>query len=186
MPNLLTEFQVVPDETPADVYRYLLPNEKLVATVRWHPVLLVRAAGLMLVNVTAFALSAADVIQGGTALLAGLGILFPVSCYVFYRTVRAWLRAYVVLTSARIMLVNVGWKHPLFVIPLAEAYYMTYVRTSLGRAFGYGSFIFKKYETPGRALKIRYLPYPEQLYVEVAALLFPDNRDYRAARPHSA
>jgi hypothetical protein len=188
MPNLMTDFRVIRVETvPAEVYRYLLPNERRVITVRRHPVVLAPALGLLMVNVTAFALSAADVIQGGTALLAGLGILFPASCYIFYRTKRAWCRAYIVATTARIMLVNLVWKHPLLVIPLDEAYDMTYVYTRpFGWLIGYGSFVFKKSETLRRTLKLRYLPYPEQLYIEVAGLLFPGDRDYRVTRPRSA
>ncbi len=188
MPNRMTDFRVFPDEgVPEDVYRYLLPTERSVVTVRRHPFVLAPAVGLLLVNVTAFALSAADVIRGGAALLAGLGVLFPVSCYAFYRAERAWFRAYISVTSGRILLVNLVREHPLLVIPLAEAYDMTYAQTRpFGWLVGYGSFIFRKSETLRRPLEIGYLPYPEQFYIEVLGLLFPGDRDYRATRSRSA
>jgi hypothetical protein len=170
--------QVLDGSVPKEVYPYLLPPEQRVISVRRNKVALAPAVGLLVANVTAFALSAADVIQGGAALLAGLGILFPASCYVLYRTTRAWRRAFVVVTSVRIMLVNFPPKHPLIVIPLTEAYNMTFAYMTLfGRELGYGSFIFKKYGALGRALKIRYLPYPVQLYIEVCGLLFQDGLD---------
>lgn len=178
--NWIDGLRIVPNETiPADVHPYLLPSEKHVVTVRRHAVVLTPAAGLLVINMTAFTLSAADVIQGGAPLLAGLGILLPVSCYILYRTVRSWLRGYVIVTSARIMLANVACKNPLFIIPLAEARDMTFVHMMLfGRDLGFGSFIFKKSDTLDRALKIRYLPYPEQLYIEVCDLAFKDDQDY--------
>jgi hypothetical protein len=184
---VVIDFSVSDETVPADVYRYLLPSEKRVITVRRNPVVLAPAVGLLVASVTAFALSAADVIHGGDALLVGLGLLFPVSCYVLYRALRALSRAFIVVTSVRIMLVNLPWKHPLVVIPLMEAYDMTFVRITLfGRDLGYSSFHFKKSATLRRALKIRHLPYPEQLYIEICCLLFPDDQDYTVTRSRSA
>jgi hypothetical protein len=179
--------RVVPDTIPADVYRYLLPSERNVITVRRHPVVLAPAACLLAANVTALALSAADVIPGGTGVLALCGALLPLSCYLVYHSIRAWLRACIVVTGARIMLINLRWKHPLIVIPLADAYDMTYVRTLIpGRIAGYASFLIKQSGPRRRPRKIRYLPYPEQLYLEVSGLLFPADRDSRATRSPSA
>jgi hypothetical protein len=172
---------------PADVYRYLLPSERSIIVVRRNPVVLARTACLLAANVTVFALSAADVIPGGTGVLTFFGVLLPLSCYLVYHSIRAWLRAYIVITSARIMLVNLQWKHPLVVIPLADAYDMTYVRTLIpGRIAGYASFLLKQSGPRRRPRKIRYLPYPEQLYLEVSGLLFPAGRDSRATRSPSA
>jgi hypothetical protein len=171
---------VVPDEAiEADAYRYVLPSESRVIIVRRNAVVLAPAVGLLVANVTAFTLSAVSVIPGGAVALAGLGILFPASCYVLYRNIRAWWRAYIAVTSARIMLVNLPRKQSLMVIPLEEAHGMTFIRTLFGRIFGYGSFVIKESGTRRRPLKIRYLPYPEQMYIEVSGLLFPNDRDYR-------
>jgi hypothetical protein len=175
---------VFPNETPAEVYRYLLPSERLIITVRRHPSVVFPVVCLLAANVTAFALVAADVIPDSTAVLVILGLLFLLVCYVLYRRVSAWRKTYVVVTSARIIIL--GLHRKLTVIPIAEAVDMTFVRTLAGRIAGYGSFLIKKSGPVGRAYKIRYLAYPEQLYLEVSGLNFPDGRDSRATRSRSA
>lgn len=162
---------VIPDETPAEVYRYLLPSEELIITLRRHPSAVFPVVCLLAANVTVFALVAADIIPGSTAVLVILGLLFLLVCYFLYRSVNAWRKTYVVLTSARIIIL--GLHRKLTVIPIGEADDMTFVRTLPGRIAGYGSFRIKK-PAPGRGpYKIRYLPYPEQLYLEVSGLNFP-------------
>ena len=44
----------------------------------------------------------------------------------------------------------------------------------LGRLLGYGTFIIRSAD---RDEKIRYLPYPEQLYLKVTGILNPDPHD---------
>lgn len=167
--------RVVPNETIPDyVYQYLVPSEKQVVTVRYHPAVLFPPALLLLADVTAFALGVADVISVGWVVLAILGILFPVSCYFLYRSVLAWLRTYFVLTSSRVILINWKWKRRLIVIPINEADDMSLIRTLPGRLFGYGSFSIRRSGRRGHARKIRYMPYPEQVYLEVCGMIFPE------------
>lgn len=179
--------RVVPEFIPVDVDRYLLPGEVHIVTVRRHPVVLAPAFFLLVANAAAFVLSALGVISGGAAVLAVLGILIPLSSYILYRSRRLWSRAYVVITRARIMLVNLRRRHSLVVIPLTETSDMTLTRIRpFGRGVGCGSFLIKNAGFQGRPLKIRYLPYPDQLYLEVSGYLFPNGQDARATRSRSA
>jgi hypothetical protein len=51
---------------------------------------------------------------------------------------------------------------------------MSFRRSAMGRVFGYGEFIVESAEQ-GQALRsVNFLPYPEQLYLQVCDLLFPD------------
>jgi hypothetical protein len=159
---------------PADVYRYLLPSERLVVTVRRHPSVMSPIMGLMAANVAAFALIIADVISGGFAVLIALGLLFFLACYFLYRSVRGWRRTYFIVTSARIVLI--GLHRKLTAIPVMDADDMTFIRTPAGRVMGYGSFSIKRPGSGGRVYKIRYMPYPEQLYLEITGLIFPEGR----------
>jgi hypothetical protein len=174
---------LVLSETPADVHRYLLPSERLVVAVRRHPSVMFPIVCLMAANVTAFALVAADVIPGGTSVLVTLGLLFLLICYFLYRSVSAWGRTYFIVTSARIVLV--GLHRKLTAIPVMDADDMTFIRTPTGRIMGYGSFLIKKSGSDGRVYKIRYMPYPEQLYLEISGLIFPEGRDSRTTRLRS-
>jgi hypothetical protein len=57
-------------------------------------------------------------------------------------------------------------------IPLTKVNDMSFQRSTLGRILGYGQFIVES-AAQDQALKIvDYLPYPEQLYLEVCGLIF--------------
>jgi hypothetical protein len=59
-------------------------------------------------------------------------------------------------------------------MPLAKVTDMSFQRSAMGRVFGYGEFIVESADQ-GQALRsVNFLPYPEQLYLEVCGLLFPD------------
>jgi hypothetical protein len=166
--------RVVPDEgVPAEVTRYLVPSETQTITVRRHPAVLTLPVSLLVADVTAFALVAADVIPGGAAPLAVLGILFPLSCYFLYRSVLAWWRTFLVITIRRILLINWQRKRRLITIPIMEADDISFVRTLPGQFVGYGSFQLNDSGLRRRLRKIKYLPYPEQLYLELCAMIFP-------------
>jgi hypothetical protein len=168
--------RVVPHETiPSEVLKYLLPDETRVISVRMHPVTLAPLTFLVLADVNAFALDAAGVIPGPAVMLVILGALFPVSCYLLYRGVLAWLRHYFVATPNRLILVKGRQQRPrVTVVPISEVDDMTFSRTLAGQLTGYGSFRIRKAGRGGHALKIRYLPYPEQVYLEVCGLIYRD------------
>jgi hypothetical protein len=167
--------RIVPNETiPVEVMPYLLPSEEQVITVRKHPAVLIPRAYPLLGVVTTFALCAADVVPGGTLALVILGMLIPPSCYLLYHSIVAWLRTFLVVTTSRFLFIKWWRNRQLTVIPISEADDMSFVRTLPGRLVGYGSFLLKRSGPRGRVLKITYLPYPEQVYLEVAGLIFPE------------
>jgi hypothetical protein len=51
---------------------------------------------------------------------------------------------------------------------------MSFQRSALGRLLGYGEFIVESASQEQALHTINFLPYPEQLYLEVCGLLFPD------------
>jgi hypothetical protein len=65
-------------------------------------------------------------------------------------------------------------------IPLSEATGLSFIRTMPGRLLGYGTFRVKQPGSRWRVRKIRFLPYPEQLYLELSGLIFRD----RDAEPY--
>lgn len=56
-------------------------------------------------------------------------------------------------------------------VPLSMLTDLAFRRSWAGRLLGYGTFIVT---TPRGVKKIRFLPYPEQLYLEVCGLIFKD------------
>ena len=50
---------------------------------------------------------------------------------------------------------------------------MTFQRSFLGRMLGYGTFILESAGQDQALSTVDHIPYPEQLYLEVCALIFP-------------
>ena len=50
---------------------------------------------------------------------------------------------------------------------------MTFERSFLGRLLGYGTFILESAGQDQALSRVDHIPYPEQLYLEVCALIFP-------------
>ena len=56
-------------------------------------------------------------------------------------------------------------------MPLEKVTGLTLQRTVLGRLFGYGTLIVTSASRHQPFRKVRYVPYPEQLYLEISGLL---------------
>ena len=54
---------------------------------------------------------------------------------------------------------------------------MSFERSSLGRLLGYGEFILESAGAEQALRVVDFLPYPEQLYLEVCGLIFPGWKD---------
>jgi uncharacterized membrane protein YdbT with pleckstrin-like domain len=160
---------------PASVNRYLLPQESSVITVRMHPAtltghLVMAGAGLL----TAMKLTSRS---ARPELAWGGYLLFPL--YFLYRGA-AWSATYLVVTDERMMLVRGVLTRTTAAMPLQKVTGLTLQRTVAGRLLGYGTLIV---DCPGRRQvfrKVRYLPYPEQLYLEISNLLSREEQDETA------
>ena len=165
--------RVVPNETiPAQVYRILLPQERQVITVRFHPaavvVSLVAAfGGLIAVAVLSFLGLSAH------ALEIAWSIWVIVFLYGMLRTL-GWFTSYFVVTSERIILIKGFFRSDVAMLPLPAAARLRFRRSVAGRLLGYGQFILHDAGGGRGQLRVNFLPYPEQLYIEVLGLLFPD------------
>ena len=85
-----------------------------------------------------------------------------------------WAVDYFVITSHRFVETSGLFTRKVAMMPLAKVTDMSFQRSAMGRVFGYGEFIVESADQ-GQALRsVNFLPYPEQLYLEVCGLLFPD------------
>jgi hypothetical protein len=63
-------------------------------------------------------------------------------------------------------------------LPLTKVTDMRFERSARGRVFGYGKFVVESAGQEQALREVDYLPYPEQLYLEVCGLIFtPDKGD---------
>jgi hypothetical protein len=155
---------------PITIARYLLPWERAVVTIRLHPAILsfpvlTVLAGLL----AAIALGFEHI--GATPLLiiwlVWLGLLFRMLFKIF-----GWLEDYYVVTNARMLIISGTSTRDVAMIPLAQLGDLRFRRTAMGRILGYGQFIIQPVGQGRPLWVINYLPYPEQLYLELCGLLF--------------
>jgi len=150
------------------VSRYLLPHERSCITVRIHPATL--AGPLILVSgglVAAGELTRRSV-RPKIVWRAYLCVLLY-----FLQRVAARQATYFTVTDNRMILVSGFVVRKVAMMPLARVTDMSFRRSALGRLLGYGEFIIESAGQKQALRTINFLPYPEQLYLEVCGLVFP-------------
>jgi membrane protein YdbS with pleckstrin-like domain len=165
-------FSPIRDEVPASVNRYLLPGERQVITIRQHPAVLLGRALLVLAGL-AIAGWLSSFISNDNARLV-IWILWVILVLWLVAKVWSWAVYYFVLTSKRIMLSQGIILRRVNFIPVDKVTDVEFRQSQTGRLLGYGEL---EVMTPGQdaALRhIRFLPYPEQMYLEVCGMLFRD------------
>jgi membrane protein YdbS with pleckstrin-like domain len=158
---------------PASVNKYLLPHEHQVITVRKHPAVLIGPIALALGAILV------ALVLGTTVLLHthNAAIVLIIACLIFllylgYRTWE-WSEDYFVVTSDRMLEASGVFTRKIAMMPLVKVTDMSFRRNTLGRMLGYGSFILESAGQDQALRTIDHVPYPEQLYLEICALIFP-------------
>jgi membrane protein YdbS with pleckstrin-like domain len=166
--------RVVPNETvPASVYRVLLPHERRVITVRFHPAVLIKPVALALAGLAVAGLLSTIGPIHGTILLV-IWLLWLVLVIRLLYAIYMWLEDYFVVTSQRMMLSSGVIKKRVDMLPLTKVTELRFERSAMGRLLGYGTFIVDSAHHDHVLNRVDLLPYPEQLYLEVCGLIFKD------------
>jgi len=162
------------DTVPASVNRYLLPHERQVITVHQHPAMLIRPIFEVLVGLAIAGWLSNSVANGnGTAILV-IWILWGILFLRLVVKVFEWAETYFVVTSQRFLLATGIVNRKVNMMPLAKVTDMSFQRSAMGRILGYGEFILESAGQDQALNRVDYLPYPEQLYLEVCGLIFKD------------
>src|ERR1700753_3449321 len=166
--------RVVPNEpVPAAVYRVLLPHERRVITVRFHPAILIRPVAETLGGLAIAGLVSTLFPLYSTGLLV-IWLLWLIIVIRLLFKIYQWLEDYFVVTSARLLLATGVFKKTVNMMPLSKVTDMRFERSPAGRLFGFGTFIVESAGQDQALSRIDHLPYPEQLYIEVCGLIFKD------------
>ena len=158
---------------PADVDRYLLPHEQEVITVRKHPAVLLAPVAWAVIGLVIAAVLSDTLLRHDSALT---WIVWAIWGLVFLRFLWAainWAVDYFVVTSHRFILTSGLFSRKVAMMPLVKVTDMTFQRSFLGRLLGYGTFILESAGQDQALSRVDYIPYPEQLYLEVCSLIFP-------------
>ena len=170
--------RVVPNETvPAAVYRVLLPHERQVITVRFHPAVLIGPVAAVLGGLALAGLLSTTVAHGnGIAMLIIWGLWLVLVVRLIYK-IYVWLDEYFVVTSQRLLLATGVFTKRVNMMPLTKVTDMRFERSPSGRLLGYGKFVVESAGQDQALQTVDHLPYPEQLYLEVCGLIFMDKGD---------
>jgi Bacterial PH domain len=157
------------ETVPHSIIRYLLPHERQVITVRMHPAVMI-APGLTLSGLVAAAIKLARRTDRPGVVWYASGLV-GTECL---RRIASWPITYFVITNERMLIIRGTLVRSVISVPLGQVESLEFQRTIGGRLLGYGSLAARS--SGGRRIlpKVRHLPYPEQLYLEVSGLVHPD------------
>lgn len=165
------------DTVPASVNRYLLPHERQVITVHQHPAILIRAVFEVLVGLAIAGWLTTAFAKANGAVLLVIWIVWGIFFLRLAVKVFDWSETYFVVTSQRFLLATGLVTRKVNMMPLSKVTDMSFQRSTMGRILGYGEFILESAGQEQALNKVDYLPYPEQLYLEVCGLIFKDSGD---------
>jgi membrane protein YdbS with pleckstrin-like domain len=167
--------RVVPNETvPASIYRVLLPHERRVITVRFHPAVLIKPVALALAGLAVAGLLSTIARLDNTDALVVIWLLWLILLIHLLYRIYVWLEDYFVVTSQRLLLATGVVRKSVKMMPLSKVTDMSFNRSAMGRLLGYGTFVVESAGQDQALRTIDHLPYPEQLYLEVCGLIFKD------------
>jgi uncharacterized membrane protein YdbT with pleckstrin-like domain len=158
------------DTAPASVSRYLLPNEKQVITVRMHPAILLGPVSLVLLGLVIAGLLS-GVVGGSSTLLDIIWLAWSLLLLRLIWKVANWSVDYYVVTSHRMLLITGLLTRNVAFMPLEKVTDMSFQRSAKGRVLHYGKFVVESAGQQQALREVDFVPYPEQLYLEVTGVL---------------
>ena len=158
---------------PREVNKYLLLHEHQVITVRMHPAVLMTPVLLALGGLVLTVVLQGSILRAQSGLMMIVWILWGVLFLRALWYVASWAVDYFVVTSQRMILTSGLLTRKVAMMPLNKVTDMSFQRSFGGRLLGYGEFIIESAGQDQALRNIPFIPYPEQLYLEVCNLLFP-------------
>lgn len=166
------DFLVYITKLPATVITYLMPDEEVYVGVRMHPIVILWHVVLILAGlVGALALTTGGTGRSGFRLVIWL-LFFVLVAWAGSRIID-WRLTYFIITENRLLLVTGVVSKSIGMMPLAKVTDMRLERSPLGRVFGYGKFVIESAGQEQALRDVPFVPYPQQLYQEILAMIFP-------------
>jgi uncharacterized membrane protein YdbT with pleckstrin-like domain len=159
--------------SPVIISKYLLPREVEVAWVHQHRAVLIAPSALTLAGLLVALILSSTYVHGllNDIMWGVWGLLFLRLAW----KVANWAVDYFVVTSERLLLTTGFLTRQVSMMPLGKVTEMRFQRTLPGRLLGYGEFIVEAAGTDQALRHVRFIPYPEDLYVLICGMLFPSS-----------
>ena len=166
-----TEF----DKLPAEVNRYLLPQEldQRVISRRRHQAMLLVPLAYTLVGLVIALILSGTVLRGQSGLMAVVWVIWVLLALHLIWAAVNWAVDYFVVTSHRMILTSGLLTRKVDMMPLGKVTDMSVKRSLGGRIWGYGEFVVESAGQDQALRNVTYLPYPERLYRDVCDMLWP-------------
>jgi hypothetical protein len=152
------------------VDRYILPHERKALEFRQHPAVLLQPAATALGSVVA-----ASIVSIGPPNEEGVkAVVWILAVFLAFRAVYlflVWFVQFWAITNARLLTVSGLFARAVTSYDLKDLRYCDFERTFGGRLLGYGTIVFNAGKL-NRTL-IDYLPYPEQIYLQIYGIVSP-------------
>ena len=165
------------DTVPASVNRYLLPHERQVISVHQHPAVLIRPIFEVLVGLAIAGWLSNSVAHGNSTFILVIWILWAILLLRLVWKILEWSLTYFVITSQRLLLAQGFLLRRVDMMPLTKVTDMSFNRSFRGQLLGFGEFVVESAGQDQALRHIEYLPYPEQLYLEVCGLIFREKEE---------
>ncbi len=166
------DFLIYLTKLPASVFTYLMPDEEVVVGVRMHPIVILRPVVLIVAGLAgALALTTGTTGRSGFDLVIWL-LFFGLVAWAGWKIID-WRLTYFIITENRLLLVTGVVDKSIGMMPMAKVTDMRLERTPLGRAFGYGRFVIESAGQEQALRDVPFVPYAQQLYQEILAMIFP-------------
>jgi len=162
------------DTVPASVNRYLLPHERQVISVHQHPAVLIKPIFWVLLGLAIAGWLSNSLANGNGTVILIIWILWLIPLGWLIWRIIDWVLTYFVITSQRLLLARGFPTRRVDMMPLTKVTDMSFNRSPVGQILGFGEFVVESAGQDQALRHIEYLPYPEQLYLEVCGLIFKD------------
>ena len=171
------------DTVPASVNRYLLPHERQVISVHQHPAVLIKPIFWVLLGLAIAGFLSNALANGNGTVILIIWILWLIPLAWLIWRIIDWVLTYFVITSQRLLLAKGFPYRRVDMMPLVKVTDMSFNRSPLGQILGYGEFVVESAGQDQALRHVTYLPYPEQLYLEVCGLVFKEQDRELEDRP---
>jgi uncharacterized membrane protein YdbT with pleckstrin-like domain len=158
---------------PRLVNKYLLPTERIVTSVRMHPLAVISPVILIVAGaVAAGFVTEVAARSGGVRVAEVIWVLWAVLAVWQGSRIATWWRRYFVVTENRLMLITSLVDTDVGMMPLAKVTDMRLHQKTFGHMLGYAEFIVESAGQDQALSRIPFVPYPSQMYQEILSLIF--------------
>ncbi|MEU8797038.1 PH domain-containing protein [Spirillospora sp. NPDC048819] len=162
----LQDMMVQHDNSSRTVDKYLMSHEGRVIAVRRHPAVLIPPVAIVVAGL---------VLCGAAGAVAGLMWIWWLWLltigYLLWKVI-AWSLEFFLVTEHRVMVIKGVLNRSVAMMPLSKVTDITLNRSMAGRMLGYGEFVTESAGQKQAIRNIGFMPYPEQLYLEVSSVIF--------------